>query len=328
MVSSRFVFFLSAIFIFTAQSVFAQTCFYDNGKYIADSSYEANLNHVLSSLYSNTEIDYGFYNSSYGQNPDKVSAIALCRGDVNPGMCRACLNDARSLFKQVCPNQKEAILWPGECMIRYSNRSIFGVMENHPVLAMASKINVSAKYVDQFNDDLWSLLESLRSQAVAGGSLRKFAVGNTTAPNSQTLYGLVQCTPDLSEQECNSCLVGTFQGIPQYCGGREGGRVGTPSCNIRFETYQFYASTVAASTPPVAPPPPLTNTNTTKGMYPYLRLCFKLMLSLSLFNIFVVYLELRLRHKVLKLKKCKSKYQANKQVVVGFFLSFCVKNAF
>jgi hypothetical protein len=33
---------------------------------------------------SNTEIDYGFLNFSAGETPDKVNAIALCRGDILP----------------------------------------------------------------------------------------------------------------------------------------------------------------------------------------------------------------------------------------------------
>jgi hypothetical protein len=271
MVSSRFVFFLYAIFIFTAQAVLAQIFTFDNVKYVANSTYEANLNHLLFySLYSsNTEIEYyGFYNSSYGQKPDKVYAIALCRGDVNPGICRACLNDARSLFKPLCPYQKEVILWRDECMLHYSNRFIFGVVDTANVLGTPNAINVSANYVDQFNDDVTTLLERLRTQAVAGGPLRKFAVGNATAQNSYTLYGLVQCTPDLSELDCNSCLA---LAITRKRGGVEGGRVTTPSCNIRFEIYLFYDSTVAASislSVSVSPPPPLTNTNTTKGTYP------------------------------------------------------------
>ncbi|XP_059450809.1 cysteine-rich repeat secretory protein 38-like [Corylus avellana] len=215
MVSSRLVFFLSAIFIFTAQAVaqpaififttqsvaqpalLYQLCSNDKGNYTADSTYEANLNRLLSSLYTNTEIDYGFYNSSYGQNSDQAYAIGLCRGDINPDVCRGCLNNATSLLRQRCPNQKEAIVWYDYCMLRYSNRSILGVEETSPSLYMWNVNNVSANYVNQFNDDLSSLLESLRSQAVAGDSLRKFATGDGTAPESITLYGLVQCTPDL-----------------------------------------------------------------------------------------------------------------------------------
>jgi hypothetical protein len=290
MVSSRLLFFLSVIFLLTAQAV-AQTadflyhfCLNDKGNYTANSIYERNLNHLLSSLSSNTEIDYGFYNSSYGQNPDQVSAIGLCRGDINLDDCRGCLNISTSLLKQHCPNQKEAIGWFDNCMLRYSNRSILGVEETSPSFYMWNTNNVSANY-DQFKDDLRKLLESLRSEAVAGGSLRKFAAGNATAPNFQTLYALVQCTPDLSELECNNCLAGTFQGIPTCCDGKQGGRVISPSCSMRFEVYQFYTLTAAASppsspvAPPVSPPPPLTNTNTTKGTVPMpLCYCYKMQL--------------------------------------------------
>jgi hypothetical protein len=288
MVSSRLLFFLSAICLLTAQAV-AQTadflyhfCLNDNGNYTANSTYERNLNHLLSSLSSNTEIDYGFYNFSYGQNSDQVSAIGLCRGDVNPDVCRSCLDNATSLLKQLCPNQKEAIGWFDYCMLRYSNRVILGVVETSPSFYMWNTNNVSANY-DQFKDDLKKLLENLRSKAVAGGSLRKFAAGNATAPNFQTLYALVQCTPDLSELECNNCLAGAFQGIPNCCDGKQGGRVISPSCSMRFDVKQFYNLTAATSppsspvappvSPPVSPPPPLTNTNTTKGTVP-MPLCY------------------------------------------------------
>jgi hypothetical protein len=278
MVSSRLLFFLSAILLLTAHAVaqpadfLYRFCSNDSGNYTANSTYERNLNHLLSSLSSNTEIDYGFYNSSYGQNSDQVSAIGLCRGDVNPDDCRDCLNISTSLLKQHCPNQKEAIGLFDNFMLRYSNRFILGVEETSPKFYLWNTENVSANY-DQFKDDLRKLLDSLRSEALAGGSLRKFAAGNATAPNFQTLYALVQCTPDLSELHCNNCLVRVIQDIPKCCDGKQGGRVNSPSCSMRFEVYQFYTSTAAASppsspvAPQVSPPPPLTNTNTTKGTH-------------------------------------------------------------
>ena len=91
-VCSRLLF-LSAICLFIAQPNFENNfvCS-DKGNYTSNSTYKANLNHLLSTLTSNTQIDYGFYNSSYGQDPDKVYAIGLCRGDVNSDECRSCLN--------------------------------------------------------------------------------------------------------------------------------------------------------------------------------------------------------------------------------------------
>ena len=157
-------------------------------------------------------------------------------------------------------------------MLRYSNRSIFGILETHPTIYLWKQNKVWA-YVDQFKDDLRTLMEKLRSQAVTGDSLRKFAAGNTTAPNSQTIYGIVQCTPDLSQQHCNSCLFEAIKGIPNCCDGKEGGRVAKPRCNVRFEVFLFCNSTADTSfpispvAPPVSPPPPFTNNNAAKGTH-------------------------------------------------------------
>ena len=274
MVCSKLLF-LSAICIFIAQA-FAQPSFLyhfclDNGNYTSNSTYKANLNQLLSSVSSNTEIDYGFYNSSYGQNPDKVYATGLCRGDVKPDVCRSCLNNATNLLPLLCPNQKEAIGWYDYCMLRYTFRDIFGIMEASPAFYMWNNNNVSAN-VDQFNQDLRTLLDSQRIQAAKGGSLRKFAAGNATAPNFQTLYSLVQCTPDLSEQDCSDCLVGAMGDIPQCCDGKQGGRVIKPSCNLRYEVSLFYDPTsITVLSPPLVPPvspsPPSTNSPAAKGTY-------------------------------------------------------------
>jgi hypothetical protein len=102
--------------------------------------------------------------------------------------------------------------------------------------------------VNQFDGDLQKLLESLKNEAAAGGSLRKFAAGNASAPNFMTLYALVHCTPDLSHQQCIGCLDDATKAIPQCCAGKEGGRVIMPSCNIRFEVYSFFDSTAPLST--------------------------------------------------------------------------------
>ncbi|GMY32298.1 cysteine-rich receptor-like protein kinase 26 [Fagus crenata] len=271
--------FLSATFMLISQAISQPNFLYysclDKGNYTINSIYNANLNYLLSSLpslSSNTEIDNGFYNFSYGQNPDKVYALGLCRGDVKPEVCRSCLTNATNLLTLLCPNQKEAIGWYDYCMLRYSFRNIFGIKEDSPSFYMWNTNNVSAN-VDEFNQDLRTLFDSLRSGASTGGSLRKFAAGNATAPNFQTLYALMQCTPDLSEQDCSDCLGGVMGGIPNCCNGKQGGRVVGPSCNLRYEVYLFYDPTADPTPPspspppslPVSPSPPSTTTPTTKG---------------------------------------------------------------
>ncbi|KAL0834722.1 hypothetical protein Bca101_086611 [Brassica carinata] len=76
--------------------------------------------------------------------------------------------------------------------------------------------------------------------------------GNPT--DFQTLNGLVQCTPDLTSQDCLDRI------INQLPTDRIGGRVMVPSCFSRFELYLFYNEAAADRTPQPqlhsAPPPP------------------------------------------------------------------------
>ncbi|XP_024626475.2 cysteine-rich receptor-like protein kinase 29 isoform X1 [Medicago truncatula] len=215
------------------------SCLNNNGNYTANSTYQNNLNTLLSNLTSNTQINYGFYNFSYGQNTDKVNAIGLCRGDVKPDVCRSRLNDSRVLLTKLCPNQKEAIGWYEDYMLRYSNQSIFGILEWSPKFYMSNPNNVTE--VDPFNRVLGNLMRKLREIAASSDSRLKFAADNATDVNLnfQTIYGLVQCTPDLSEQDCNDCLEFAISEIPIYCYNKIGCRVVKPSCNIRYEVYRF-----------------------------------------------------------------------------------------
>ncbi|XP_047167227.1 cysteine-rich receptor-like protein kinase 44 isoform X2 [Vigna umbellata] len=249
--------FLKFISLGSAQNV----CDNGHGNYTANSTYSTNLNTLLSSLSSDTQIDYGFYNFSYGENSNIVNAIGLCRGDLEPEECRSCLNDSRVDITQACPNQKKAILWSEKCMLRYSNDTIFHKMETSPGYYMWNANNVTEP--DQFSAVLDDLMKNVTGRAASGDSRRKYATAeNSTAINFQTVYGLVQCTPDLSQQECNQCLEGAISEIPTCCNGKQGGRVLRPSCNIRFETYSFYETATTLDPDPEAPPP---STNTTSS---------------------------------------------------------------
>ncbi|KAK6932397.1 Gnk2-homologous domain [Dillenia turbinata] len=142
---------------------------------------QQNLDQALSAFTASNSSGngYGFFNVSVGKSTAKVNAIALCRGDVGLPICRSCLSDSSYNFLQVCPNQKEAL---GGC----------------------NGNNISN--VDEFNKELGSLLNNLKNQAASGGSLLKYATRNVSFGNFQTIYGLVQFTPDLTETECGDCV--------------------------------------------------------------------------------------------------------------------------
>ncbi|CAA0835944.1 Cysteine-rich receptor-like protein kinase 29 [Striga hermonthica] len=51
---------------------------------------------------------------------------------------------------------------------------------------------------------------------------------------------MVQCTPDLSAEDCGRCLVEAAGALSDCCRGSVGARVNLPSCNIRYEISPFY----------------------------------------------------------------------------------------
>jgi len=98
MLSSLLILFSLLSLIFTLKSkandqlVFRyHACNENLGNFTHGSVYQTNLDIVLEQIYSNKEIDYGFYDLSYGEEPDKVNAIGLCRGDIELKDCRGCL---------------------------------------------------------------------------------------------------------------------------------------------------------------------------------------------------------------------------------------------
>ncbi|KAG6394044.1 hypothetical protein SASPL_144621 [Salvia splendens] len=236
-----------------------------NGNYSSNSAYSANINTTLSSLYTNIDIN-GFYNASAGQGPDTVNALALCRGDIQLDACRECIERARADLVDSCPVQKEAIYFEEFCTLRYSNATVYATLVNNPVQYYWNRGNATS--VEQFKEDLRGLLDNLRIRAAAGSSTRKVAAGNVTGPDFKTIFGLVQCTPDLSSGECTNCLISVISYIPICCSEQIGGSLFNPSCSFRFETTPFFNETrlkelefVPTPSPVVEPSPPSEKKN-------------------------------------------------------------------
>jgi hypothetical protein len=59
-------------------------------------------------------------------------------------------------------------------------------------------------------------------------------------PEKIDLYGLAQCTPDLTTAQCRSCLAGIIGEIPKSLSGRVGGRILGVRCNYRYEKDIFF----------------------------------------------------------------------------------------
>ncbi|PHU16547.1 hypothetical protein BC332_17752 [Capsicum chinense] len=196
--------------------------------YTQGSNFQSNHNRLLyRSLYNNGG------NSIYakvteGEEPDKVHGVFLCRGDDVPKDCQKCIDVASVQILRLCPFKKQAIIWYDQCLVRYSN------------VSFASTPDPSA-------------------------SLGLYEVQNVSRP--EPIYGEFEdnCLPDLSVEDCRTCLKTALSRISNpffnvYV--PIGGRVLGSSCNLRYELYSFLSPGGRGQE---APPPSTNQVKEDKG---------------------------------------------------------------
>ncbi|KAF3948093.1 hypothetical protein CMV_025864 [Castanea mollissima] len=217
--------FLTSLSITSEAALYRYHFYSSQTTFSPNSTYQSNLNNLLSFLNANSIRETGFYNTTVGQTQtpeNTVYGLFLCRGDLTTNECQDCvLTATKEIVQLYCAEEKEAVIWYDECMVRYSNRSFFSIMEDEPMAPNASS------------------------------GAKKFATKETKFTESETLYILVQCTPDLSSFYSRRCLGGAITNLSKSYGGKRGGRVLYPSCNIRYEVFSFYhiQAQVVASPP-------------------------------------------------------------------------------
>ncbi|KAJ1407203.1 Serine/threonine-protein kinase, active site [Sesbania bispinosa] len=197
---------------------------------------------LLSSLSSNAT-NKKFYNTTViGRNPsDTFYGLFMCRGDVSSQLCRHCVvNASQSLLHECSSDPAPAVVWYAECMVRYSNVSFFSTVDTSPFLYQYTIANVSNQA--SFNPLMFKTINHTANEAAANSPNgdQKYATKQAKLSESQTLYTLAQCTPDLSSQDCRVCLGQAIELLPECCGGSQGVTIMFPSCNIRYELYPFY----------------------------------------------------------------------------------------
>nr|XP_043630845.1 cysteine-rich repeat secretory protein 38-like [Erigeron canadensis] len=199
------------------------------------SPYDQSLTKLLGDLYYKTPSN-GFGMSSVGQYQAQAFGLSMCRGDVSSKDCMACVVNASAEIRKRCPNNKAATIWYDQCLLKYSNTNFFGQIDNQVKLYMWNLNNVSDP--TSFNLATKNLLSNLSVTAYTDPKLM-YAAGETNLKGSHKIYGLVQCTRDLSPDECKNCLDSAISELPSCCDGKQGGRVISGSCNIRYEIYPF-----------------------------------------------------------------------------------------
>ncbi|EOA20148.1 hypothetical protein CARUB_v10000439mg [Capsella rubella] len=246
------------IFISKVGVVSSQQCF-DTGNFEPTSTYGAIRDDILLSLSSNVMEHGGFYNSSIRKGDDQVYAMAMCIDESEQNACSECMEVAVGQLKYNCHNQTEAFTWVPHktlCFARYSNISFLGRLDKHPRYAEHNSMEI--KSFLQASEEKWNeaLNDMIKSAWGKNGSFSNrdyYSPSKVILENHQTLYALMQCTPDLSPANCSSCLA---QSVSDYeknddFRGNQGGIIAYPSCFFRWDLYPFIGA--FNSSPPPSP---------------------------------------------------------------------------
>uniref|UniRef100_A0A9I9CER1 Cysteine-rich receptor-like protein kinase 10 n=1 Tax=Cucumis melo TaxID=3656 RepID=A0A9I9CER1_CUCME len=224
------------------------------GNFTQNSTYQANLNLLFSTLSTNGPPTNRFFNTSVGRSPnDTVYGLFQCRGDVTNATCRTFLATAtRDAERLYCPLAKGAVIWYDEIIFRYSDQPFFSIITSTPNLRLLNLVNIDGDKA-RFNQLVMSTLRA--TAALAASSMDElFATQMANFTQDRNIYTLAQCTGDLSNTDCGECLRQATNEIPNCCTDKQGGRVLLPSCIVRYEVYSFYETSI----PPPATPTPIS----------------------------------------------------------------------
>ncbi|XP_028767792.1 cysteine-rich receptor-like protein kinase 25 [Neltuma alba] len=256
-------FFISFLYSATTQAQPSYTnssCSPDT--FAANSSFQSDLTKLLSSLASNKTANINFYNTTVHGGRNTVYGLFMCRGDVTLQLCHQCVVDATKNIRSLCNVSKEAVIWYEECMVRYSDRYFFSSVNTSPSRCGANTNNVANNQTG-FINVLNTTMNKAADEAAKPGMGKNFATEEASL-QFQTLYCLVQCTPDLSPQGCRTCLRDAIGDLFNCSDRKIGGRVLYPSCNVRYELFIFYNSSGKPAPPPLPAPFPATHIGKTR----------------------------------------------------------------
>ncbi|KAL0738830.1 hypothetical protein Bca4012_015040 [Brassica carinata] len=190
---------------FTPIFVSAQTCDEAAGTFKPNSLYEKNRRLINSTLASNVTAHAGFFNGSIGLGPDRVYALGMCA--------------------------------PGDeflCLVRYSSKSLYGVLALEPITPFHNVLNVRKEDEKEF-DSVWDglklrmltgLSSSVRNNLSSSSSLslsgKYYAKDVAPVPVYGNILMLMQCTPDLSSKDCSLCLESSVDYYKKLYHGKRG----------------------------------------------------------------------------------------------------------
>ncbi|KAG2248898.1 hypothetical protein Bca52824_088526 [Brassica carinata] len=247
-------------------------CMNRKGNFMPNGTYDVNRRLILSSLPSNVTTKEGlFFNGSIGQEPNRVYAVGMCIPGSTSDDCFVCIKLASDRLIKNCSNQTNAFAWPADptlCHVRYSNTSFLGSADLKPRVLLPKEgdiISNLTEFTKTWEDLVVRMIDAASAaKSTPSSSNNHYRADVAPLTVLQNIYALMQCTPDLSSGDCDTCLRQSARAYQSCCGQKQGGVVTRPSCFFRWDLYAFskafdnitVASLPPPRLPPVASPPP------------------------------------------------------------------------
>ncbi|CAA7054335.1 unnamed protein product [Microthlaspi erraticum] len=269
-----------ALIIFLASSLFlvfqnleVVNAFGCAGSFInGNSSYVQNRNNLFSTLPDKVKANGELYNASLGKIPDRVYALVLCARGYEQNACIDCVELATQSIQTNCLNRTDSFRWgkDGEdnasCLVRSSNHTTFGKLELSPANIYPHPLGIDPfRNMTLFQRE-WDAMVNRTVEAATEANtstvLKYYGALRAEFTEFPDVFMLMQCTPDITSQDCKRCLGACVRLYKSQYWGRQGGEVNRPSCLFRWDLYPFQN---AFGNVPRSPAPPRPHARDKKG---------------------------------------------------------------
>ncbi|PIA36187.1 hypothetical protein AQUCO_03400240v1 [Aquilegia coerulea] len=203
-------------------------------KYTPGSSFESNLNSLLTSLVNSaTYSSYNKFTILGSTSQDVVYGLYQCRGDLSMPDCAMCVAHSISQIGTLCPDSTGGTLQLQGCFVKYDNTTFLGVEDKSVLLK---------KCGPSYNqEDLMSLRDAVLAGLASGGG--PYRVGG-----SGKVQGVAQCVGDLSGAECQDCVAEAIGRLKSECVAAVSGDVFLGKCYARYSAGSIGGSVDSKST--------------------------------------------------------------------------------
>jgi hypothetical protein len=165
-----------------------------------------------------------------------VYGLYDCSSDVVGYFCQLCVSAAAIEVLDLCLNRVSATIFYSSCIFRYSSHYFLGKVITYPYwIHFGTKKVSSAIEIPKCEDLMKRLIRKATNE-----TNQLYFMDGLNLSFTESRYGLVQCSRDLTNERCRQCLQSMLAMLNICCKRELGWQVSSASCLIRYDDNMFY----------------------------------------------------------------------------------------